>query len=312
MALLGGFLAAEEPKTTAVALPVQYEGDRFFVTAVTPRGETIRLFTDTIGGLLFFEDSVKRLSLPVQAVGAGTNRIEYLVLPAFRPEASIPPPLGNDGHLTLSPRIKRPGSPTEPMDGILGQAWFSGRVWTFDYPGRRLLWHPSGGLPPHEASHRVTLGFRKDESGKRNADFPRLAAKIGGEEFDLLLETGATVTLSDKALAALGDNGPASRATSFIAATHFDRWREKHPDWRVIESADQGMGGEPMIEVPAVTVAGHTVGPVWFTRRLDPIFHQFKSLWTDRRVEGSLGGSALKFFRVTVDYPNAVAVFARP
>jgi hypothetical protein len=52
-------------------------------------------------------------------------------------------------------------------------------------------------------------------------------------------------------------------------------------------------------------------GPVWFTRRPDPNFHQFMSQFMDRQVEGALGGSALKFFRVTVDYPRAVAVFER-
>jgi hypothetical protein len=313
VAILGvGLLAAEAPNETAVELPVQYEQDRFFVTPVTARGQALRLFADTAGGLVVFEDSVKRLDLSMKALGEGVGRIEFVVLPAFRPEASIPPPLGNDGQLTIVPRIKRPGSPSEPMDGVLGQDWFAGRVWTFDYPGRRLLWRPNGGLPPHDEAHRVTLGFRKDEAGKRTANFPRVTVKIDGQPYDLVLETGATVTLSDKALAALADKGPASRAASFIAATHFDRWRQKHPDWRVIEDADQGMNGEPMIEVPAVTVGGHTVGPVWFTRRIDPNYQQFKSMWMDRRIEGGLGGSALKYFRVTLDYPNAVAVFERP
>ena len=54
------------------------------------------------------------------------------------------------------------------------------------------------------------------------------------------------------------------------------------------------------------------MGPVWFTRRPDPSFHQFMSQYMDKQVEGALGGSALKFFRVTVDYPNAVAAFERP
>jgi hypothetical protein len=311
--LAGGLLAADAPKKTAVELPVQVQEDRFWVTPVTPRGQTLRFFTDTGGGLIVFDDAVKRLDLKVQSIGEGMSRIDYLVLPEFRPEASIPPPLGNEGHLNIMRPVRRPGFPTEPMDGMLGQAWFAGRVWTFDYPGKRLLWYPDGELPPHDAKHRATLGFKKDEAGKRAANFPRLTATIDGEALDLLLETGATVTLSDSALKALGDNGPASRATSFIVATIFDRWRQKHPDWRVIENADQGsLEAQPIIQVPAVTIAGHTVGPVWFTRRLDPEYQQFKALWTDRRVEGALGGSALKYFRVTVDYPKAVAVFERP
>jgi hypothetical protein len=51
------------------------------------------------------------------------------------------------------------------------------------------------------------------------------------------------------------------------------------------------------------------VGPVWFTRRPDRNFHEYISSMMDARVEGALGGSALHFFRVTVDYPGRVAVF---
>jgi hypothetical protein len=66
---------------------------------------------------------------------------------------------------------------------------------------------------------------------------------------------------------------------------------------------------QAMIEVPRVVIAGRAVGPVWFTRRADKNFHQFMSQWMDKRVDGALGGNALSFFRVTVDYPSAVAVF---
>jgi hypothetical protein len=31
----------------------------------------------------------------------------------------------------------------------------------------------------------------------------------------------------------------------------------------------------------------------------------------DLPVQGALGGSALKYFRITVDYPNATALFER-
>ena len=71
------------------------------------------------------------------------------------------------------------------------------------------------------------------------------------------------------------------------------------------------MTPKAMIEVPNVTVAGYTIGPVWFTRRPDKNFHEFMSKFMDRKVEGALGGSALRYFRVTVDYRNAVAIFER-
>ena len=118
--------------------------------------------------------------------------------------------------------------------------------------------------------------------------------------------------MTAEALTKLGDGTAESRATSFIVATRFDQWRQRHPDWRVVENADANAKGEPMIQVPLITVAGYTVGPVWFTRRPDKNFHQFMSQFMDRTVEGALGGSALRFFRLSVDYPNAVAVFERP
>jgi hypothetical protein len=319
--VVGVLLAAEAPKgtpkvapkkTAAVALPVHFEGDRFWVEPVLPKGQTLKFFTDTEGALEILEASVKRTELPKKSVGEGMGRIDFIQMPAFKPEASVPPPLGNDGNIMITIPVTRPGDPTEPADGTLGQAWFSGRVWTLDYLGKRMLWYPEGGLPAGDPAHRVPLGFKKDESGKRPADFARITVTIDGEPLDLVLDTGATVRLTDAALKALGDGGPSSRATSFIGQSHFDRWRQKHPDWRVIENADASLNDEPMIEVPAVTVAGHTVGPVWFTRRPDPNYQQFLSFWTDRQVQGALGGSALKYFRVSLDYPNAVALFERP
>ena len=64
-----------------------------------------------------------------------------------------------------------------------------------------------------------------------------------------------------------------------------------------------------MIEVPYFSVAGFRIGPVWFTERPNANFHEYMSQWMDRRVDGALGGNVFRFFRVTVDYPAAVARF---
>jgi hypothetical protein len=100
----------------------------------------------------------------------------------------------------------------------------------------------------------------------------------------------------------------AVRATSFITANVFEKWRKRHPEWRVIEGAEK-RSGEAIIEVPKIVVGGYTVGPVWFTRRADRNFHEYMSQWMDKRIEGALGGNALCHFRVSVDYPRAFAVF---
>ena len=191
---------------------------------------------------------------------------------------------------------------------MLGQSWFGGRVWTFDYPGRRLLWRAARDVPQTDPTHRVPLGFKWTLLGR--FDYPRIVVEIDGQRHHLLFDTGATLMPADAAKAIFPDAGPTGCATSFISESVFERWRTRHPDWRIIPAAE-ARTGLAIIEVPAVTVGGFTVGPVWFTNRPDRNW-KWMSQWTDRPIEGALGGSALKYFRVTVDYPSAVAVFERP
>jgi hypothetical protein len=197
-------------------------------------------------------------------------------------------------------------------DGLLGREWFAGRVWTFDYPRHQLLLRSAGDLPPHSPKHRVALGFQTDSAGRRIVNFPRIRVLIDGDSLDLLFDTGAMTALTDSAHAALADGRPSRRASSFVIQSVFDRWRKHHPRWEVIEGADQlGDLTFPMIKVPDVEVGGFRVGPVWFTARPDQNFVRF-SLWMDRPIMGALGGSALQYVQVTIDYPGSVAVFARP
>ena len=147
-----------------------------------------------------------------------------------------------------------------PPDGAVGY-WFAGRVWTFDYPAGRLVLRPAGNLPPHGPGQRVELGFGADSTGARTTHFPRIRVRVDGDSLDFLFDTGATMVLTDSALARIGDGRPARRAASFISATVLDRWRQAHPDWRVIERAT-GFGAD-LIEVPAVEIAGRRVGRTW-------------------------------------------------
>jgi hypothetical protein len=293
-----------------VSLPVKFAAHRFLVQPRTTDGATLTLLTDTGGGLFISAAAVERLKLDVRQVESQGETISAARLPAFTPDAAIPPLEALDGRLPVMPTSEV--SVFEAIDGMLGQAWFKDRVWTFDYPGQKLWWRAHGDLPAHERRHQVPLGFPTSSGGERATSFPRIQVRIDGAVIDLLFDTGATIKLTDAAAAALADGGPRERATSFIGSTTFDGWRARHPDWRVIDKADANVREEPMIEVPAVEVAGFTVGPVWFTRRADKNFHEWMSSMMDRRVDGALGGSALRYFRVTVDYPRALAVFERP
>ena len=134
--------------------------------------------------------------------------------------------------------------------------------------------------------------------------------RIDGAPLALLLDTGATTVLTPEALAAVGGEGPAMRATSMISDTVFRRWRAAHPDWRVIEEAQLG-SRSAMIEVPVVDIGGLSVGPVWFTHRSDRAFHDYMSSMMDAPIEGALGGNALHELIMTIDYPGARAAFRR-
>lgn len=302
----------KQPVPPPQVLPTRYDQDRFFATPVTADGQHLTFFADTGGGLFIAQAAVKRLGLTVRTAHMDEQDVQAAALPPFSPRASIPAVATEGGVLPVVPPDNGPGAFIyRDVDGLLGQAWFKGRVWTFDYPGRRLLLRTPGDLPRHSPEHVVPIGFKASAAGVRQSNYPRIQATILGQPLDLLLDTGATTNLTPEALSTVADGRPAIRATSFIVASVFDRWHAQHPEWRLVEHAEGG-SGQAMIEVPRVTVAGYTVGPVWFTRRRDAAFHDFMSQFMDKQIEGSLGGNALRHFRVTLDYPRAIAVFEEP
>ncbi len=296
----------------AVRLPARFVADRVTVAPVLASGDTLLLYTDTGGGAnMLWPATVDRLKLPVEVRAMGRDTARIVTLPPMSDAARIPlpnpvPPFQQSFLVFASPF-------DDPMsrDGFLGRTWFADRVWIFDYPAGTLSLAPNRPRPAAPGAHAVPLGFQTDSaSGARTTHFPRIRVEIDGDSLDLLFDTGASVVLTDSARARFP--GPAVRGTSFITDSVFERWRARHPDWTVIPNADRTIAGMPMIEVPLVSIGGHRVGPVWFTVRPERNFRVGMSRWMDRRIDGAIGGSALRYLRVTVDYPNAVAEFERP
>lgn len=303
--------ATPTDSVAAQRLPTIYLADRFAMAPVTADGDTLVLYTDTGGGLnMLWESTVRRLRYPTERQPMGNDTASLVTLPPLSPGATIPlpqpiPPFGE--RFYVAPESQQGFA----RDGFLGRTWFADRVWIFDYPGRTLSIVTSGDVRTGASAHSVPLGFQTDSGGIRTTHFPRIRVEIDGDSLDLLFDTGATIALSDAALTQLADGGPAERGGSFITQQIFERWRSRHPDWLVIEGADR-MINMPIIRVPEISVGGYVVGPVWFAMRPDRNFHQFMSQWMDRRIDGALGGSAFRYFRVTADYPRAVALFERP
>lgn len=313
LALLAALSAALLTPPARV-LHTKFDTDRVYVVVRTRNGATLDLYTDTGGGMLLSADAVRRAGLAAHAVTDSATVVQLgpdaavADAPALATDEPAPAfPAGQP--VAVVPAVAEvPGWPTQG-DGILGQAWFAGHVWTWDYPGHRLILRPAGWRPA-DTSHALVVGFKRD-GGHRVLDFPRVVVRVDGDSLSMLLDTGAETMLSARALAALHDGRPAFRATSMIAHTVFARWHAAHPDWPVVDSA-QAVTHSRMIRVPRVEIAGLATGPVWFTERSDASYHQYMSAMTDREVEGSLGGNALAGLRMTLDYPGARAWFVCP
>ena len=293
--------------TPGQTLPTSFEAGRVYVVPQTQSGEQLKFFTDSGGATVLLEKTVTRLQLPTQAMPKDYgDDAKSARLPAFKSGLGIPAPLDLDGRILIAH-----GSDTQfdLGDGMLGEAWFGGRVWTWNYPEKTLTLEASAWKPSATAT-RVPLGFPVDEKGARGDNFARITVRIDGKPIDLLLDTGATTVLTPEAVAATDAKLPATRAASFIADSQFQAWHTAHPEWRVIENAQVGAKTPvSIIEVPEVEVAGARVGPVWFNWRSDRAFHDYMSKMMDKQIEGALGGNALEHFVMTIDYPGAAAYF---
>ncbi|HEX4534046.1 MAG TPA: hypothetical protein VH000_07435 [Rhizomicrobium sp.] len=297
------------PCWAGTTLASKFEGNRVYVMPRAANGVTLTFYTDSGGGFLLGADAAARLNLPTKPLDDPDAKAELgpdaktAQFPSFAKNEPIPPP--PQQQVAVVPQVRQlPQWPTQG-DGILGQDWFGGHVWTWDYPAQTFTLEDTDFAAP-KAGHRVALGFKTKADGTRETNFPRIVIGIDGVGIPVLLDTGAETYLTPAALAAVNDGGPQFRATSMIAASLFDAWHAKHPDWRVIDDA-QTATHSPMIEVPSVTIAGYAVGPVWFTKRADVNFQKYMSAMMSGPVEGALGGNALRHFRMTVDYPRATA-----
>ncbi len=292
-------------------MPAVFRADRVYLECAATHVGTLRFYTDTGGAMVIAAPALARLGLQPRTPADPTLRAQLggdarvIAMQSLGLAATIP--LAHAPMVVVPAMRQLPGWPPQG-DGILGQAWFAGHVWTWNYPKGRLWLDPPGWAPAD--ARAVPLGFPVDAQGKRIDDFPRIVVRIAGKPVPLLLDTGAETYLTRAALAQLRDGGPRLRATSMIIASLFDRWHREHPGWRIIRQAQAGTMAA-MIEVPRVRVAGLRVGPVWFTERPDANFLKVMSSMTSAPVYGSLGGNALRDLRMTIDYPRALAWFMR-
>jgi len=284
-------------------LPAVFEHDRVFLHVLTPDGSPLRLYTDSGGGMnMLGSAAAAALQLPVQDhIEGDGDSLPIVDFPAFLAAAGIPAPIADrvlENRLAIAPGTWNVG------DGLLGNRWFAGRIWEIDYRAHtfKLL---EGGVPDAGMS-RIPMHYRGG-----NFYWPRVSVEIDGKKLDLLLDTGATSEVVGQAARLQSVPEATLVASSFIVLSRFREWQARHPDWVVVEAGARLQGQSvPMIRVPRMVIAGHPVGPVWFAAREDRNFSEWMSSMTDAPIEGALGGSALRYFRVVLDYPAQAAYFA--
>jgi len=297
-----------------ITLRTDYRGDRFVVSGTTLNGMTLKFFTDSAGG--FFMTKRAALAIGAQTTkldekAEGGESIQQTGFPSFKSDSMIPAPVGaSQKIMVLDLKEGGPKTDLSEFDGMLGQQWFGGHAWTFDYPGKQLWWRANGDLPKHDQTHEAKLYFKKSRNGEHETNFARFQIKIDGQPYDFLFDTGATDVLDKDALGFVNDGGPSVRATSFMALNLFEKLHTAHPDWKVYDKPTTT--GRKMLQVPKVEIGGYEVGPVWFSIQGDNAFHNYMAQWMDKPTEGAIGGSALHYLRVSVDWLAEIAVFEKP
>lgn len=295
----------------AQELPAQFDHDRIRLSVKAPDQSTLRFYTDSGGGWnAITKTASDRLKLrTVGQVEVDEEKVGVVDFPVWLVRAGLPRPLPEPwfkGRLVVAPDKALRGD-----DGFLGSRWFAGGVWRIDYPAQSFSRLPA--KAPATEGHPAKLGFRHGKNGKRDLHFARIEISVDSKPINVLLDTGATATLTEASAAAFQVKPGTQIGTSYIAKSIFDQWRAAHPSWRVIEEADHlSSHAFPMIEVPEVSMAGVTFGPVWFTQRSDAEFREGVSRMMDQPIHGAIGGSGLKYLRIVLDYPRAIAHVQKP
>lgn len=298
LALFSIMGAAQESTFT---LDASFRNHLIYAHIPSATGE-LQLLTNTTGGAYVCESAMQEHALPSIVDDSGNffvkmnEVLEVGALPLLKRNSALVLP---DGQANLG----------KDVHGMLGQSWFGEYCWTFDYRSEELSCHAPSLSPL--AANTLSVSFKESANGSRISSLPRISVEIDGASIPVLIDTGAKMRPSKAACAALGQSGEAPVAISFIVESTFEQWRQLHPEWNYIEKADAELGNVRMIEVPQIIIAGQKAGPVWFCSRPDDNYIQYYSRLCGSQVEGAIGGNALQYFRMTIDYPNKLARFER-
>lgn len=275
-------------------VPAIFEEDRVFLQFQTTRS-TFFFFSDSGGGTVPFtyRDVLERGGLSFQEVGTPDDRKEgflgFAEVPGLGRARVFDEKLSKDSELSFIRNFVK--------DGFVGATYFGRDTWQWDY--RRKTFKKARVFIPLEGRGVIPVSF-KNEKGERTTNQPLIQIEVDGEVLSVLFDTGATTWYSEEAqkIAGVGEYS----ASSFIREKVYKRWKSRHPEWKVIKRGERFIGGQDLIRVPEVTIAGVKVGPVWFSIRPDAIYDNYGPKYLGGLCDGAIGGNAFKYMRITADY----------
>jgi hypothetical protein len=299
---------------------------RFYFKMTAGNGDTILAFGDTGGGIsMMMPAAVDNLSLRPKikrGLLRGIMPLKYILFNNVVSNRAIPPPLPLRSMILRRPlkQVREsiliiPAVDEElqslmksaPCDIFLGQNFFMNRAWTFDYVHNQI-WVNTPLQDGEDTPGVQKIGFRKNKNNQSIFGHPSMTIEVDNEVIDVLFDTGATIALSENGKKSMNISSDGI-AGSFIAASIFDKWRKDHPEWKYYEKADMA---NDIIEVPIVKIGGQEAGPVLFSKRPDEAWSKNMIHSMDKVVKGAIGGSALRYFKVTIDYNSELIKFEKP
>ncbi|MEO6834277.1 MAG: hypothetical protein ABI378_16240, partial [Chitinophagaceae bacterium] len=290
----------------------------FYIKLALKSGDTILAFGDSGGGLCMMpEPSIEQLHLQSKVhtgLVKGVMPMSYILFSDLVGDDNFPQPNPLRSFVIRNPfiRVSAPYFIIPPMNDevklirkimpemsvFLGQGFFMNKAWTIDYPQQKIWVNTplqDGKINNPEVQK---IGLKKNANGETIFGHASIKIEIDEEVIDVLFDTGASIILSDEGRKELHTQAKLI-AGSFIAASVFNKWRIKHPDWRYFPNAEKGAD---VIEVPIIKIGTQEVGPVLFAKRRDEMWSVDMIGTMDKVVKGAIGGSALKYLCVTIDY----------
>ena len=324
MVLLGflnwGLNGISQNRPKPILLPSHFiDGARFYIKIATTNSDTLLAFGDTGGGFTaIFPDAVAKAGLNdiLKTINLGNRSIQYIrfddlvgdnSIPHMEPTSYLP----ITESVFLAPDMEMLGDEGSAMlqavqqDIFLGQHFFMGKAWTFDYLQQKIWVNTPIEKNDLKNKNIQSIGFKNDENGKKLYGHPSMKVLIDGDTLDMLFDTGASFFLSDSGKIRMNTT-KSSLAGSFIAKSVYNKWISKHPTWKIFKSTDTNAD---VIEVPEITIGNYTAGPVLFSVRPDEAWSKNMITSMDKVVKGAIGGSALKYFTVKIDYNNDLIQF---